>query len=303
MQSNLMYSTKPIVTVLTAREGDDDDAAKIAADKVIADKAIADKAEADRLAAEEEAKKKKTKPTDEEARLLKESMKRKEQLDAAEAAKVLSEKALVEANKRLKEFEGMNPAEIRKLVDAQKKAEEDKLKAAGDWDALKKQMNDAHAAEIVKLTDTHTAEKTQLIDANTSLATNIANLTVGGAFGSSPYVRDELVLTVGKARIVYGGHFEFKDGKVIAFDKPAGAAGRTMFIDGKGEPLGFEDALKKIVDADPDRDDVLRSKLKEGAGSGSKLIPGKKANEGSDEKVGRTRIADALNKSGGKIGR
>lgn len=297
MQSNLMYSTQPLVTVLTARD-EDEAAKKAAADKAAAEKATAEKAEAERLA-KEEADKKKTKPTDEEARLLKESMDRKAKLDALAKEKEVADKALEAANARLKDFEGLNPAEIRKLVDAAKKAEEDKLKLAGDWDAMKKQMNDAHAAELAKKDEAHATEKTQLLDANASLHQNIANLAVGGAFGNSPYVRDELILTPAKARVIYGPHFEHKDGKVVAFDKPIGVTGRTMFVDGKGEPLGFEDALKKIVDADPDRDDVLRSKLKAGAGSGTKPTPGAKPGE-HQELSGKEKIAAGLKALGKK---
>ena len=86
------------------------------------------------------------------------------------------------------------------------------------------------------------------------------------------------------------------DGQVVAFDKPRGAQNRTQLVDASGEALGFEAALKKIVDGDPDRDSIVRSKAKQGADS--KTITGKKPPV-KEEVTGRERIANALNKSSG----
>lgn len=238
-------------------------AAKEAADKAAAEKAAAEKAAAE--AAEKEAAEKGKKPTDAEAKLLKEVMEKKKDLKAAQDQ-------LAQVTERLKAFDGIDPAEVKKLLAAQaeaeaakKAAEEAKLRAEGNWDALKKQMNDAHAKELKARDDQVIA----LQDTTKSLNDQIADLTVGNAFGNSRFITEELTLTPGKTRALFGSHFEYKDGKVIGHNKPAGAKDRAMLVDGKGDPLPFEDAVRALIEGDADADRLIKSRLKAGAGSGT----------------------------------
>lgn len=222
------------------------------------------------------------KPTDAEAALLKEVMEKKAALkstnEALEALKV-----------KLKTFDGIDPEAVKAVLKEKKDLEEKKLQEQGQWDKLKKQMNDAHAIELGKKDEQIASVTLQ----TGTLAKQIADLTVGNTFGSSKFITDEMALTPNKARVIYGGHFEFKDGKTVAFDKPVGVTGRTMLVDGKGEPLEFDVAIKKIVEADPDRDQMLKSKIQPGAGSGTKPGKGKGA-EVTSETSGRQKIAGAL---------
>jgi hypothetical protein len=41
-------------------------------------------------------------------------------------------------------------------------------------------------------------------------------------------------------------------------------------VDQYGNSVGFDDAMRKIIDADPEKDDLLKSKAKPGASSDSK---------------------------------
>lgn len=229
-------------------------AAKAAADKAAAEKAAADAAKAGEGGDGDEGGK--GKPSDEAAKLLKEVMEKKariKELQEAQAASVA----------KLKEFEGIDPVEVKKLLAERKTAEQRKLEEAGQWDALKKQMNDAHQTELTAKEQAIAAERA----AKEAAQNKIAELTVGNSFGTSAFIRDEMALTVSKARIVYGSHFEFDGERVVGYDKPAGAKDRVQLVDGKGDPLPFEQALKKLVEADPDRDQLLKSKKQPGAGS------------------------------------
>lgn len=224
----------------------------------------------------------KPKPTDAEAKLLKEVMNKKNALRAAEDA--------------LKAYEGIDPVAARAALAAQQEQERQKLEAKGDYERLKEQMAAAHAAE-------RSALETQLTESRAALAAaqaTIAELTVGSAFSLSNFIKEEVALTPAKARIVYGSHFEFQDGELVAFDKPAGAQNRTPLVGSDGNPLKFEDALRKLVDADPDRDQILRSKMKQG--TGSKTAPGTKPPK-LPEVVGKghSRISAFLKSNGGGI--
>jgi hypothetical protein len=226
----------------------------------------------------------KGKPSDAEAKLLKDVMKHKERAEAA-SAEVERIKA------QLATFDGIDPVKVRALLAEQEAAEVKKAEAAGDYERLKKSMADAHAAEKKRLTEEVEAEKGRV----GALNAQIAELTVGNAFGTSKFVSEELTLTPSKARVVYGSHFEFKDGKVVGFDKPAGASERTMLVNGEGEPLSFEDALKKIVDADSDKDALLRSKMKPGAGSSTAPKGAGKAKPGDEkQRSSLQKIQDGL---------
>ena len=225
------------------------------------------------------------KPSDAEAKLIKEVMEKKTKLKAAETQ-------VGELQARLAQFDGIDPEAVRALLKQQKDAEIAQLEAKGEWGRLKEQMVAQHTQEVGTVKEQLTASQAEV----TRLQGVIAELTVGNAFASSQFIKEDLTLPTSKVRVFYGNHFEFKDGQVVAFDKPAGAAERTMLVDAKGEPLKFEDALKKIVDGDPDRDQILKSKMK--AGAGSKTTGKEPPAQKFEEPRGISRISQALDKGG-----
>ncbi|WP_323016470.1 DUF6651 domain-containing protein [Castellaniella sp.] len=195
----------------------------------------------------------KHKPTDEEAKLLKDVMAKKRE----------NERLTTELATLKKEFDGIDANAVRKILQERQDAETRKLEEKGEWERLKGQMVDGFNKERETLSADLASKKTQ----NEALQKQIADLTVGSAFSQSKFVSDEIPMPVSKARVVFGSHFEFVDGKVVGYDKPAGAAERTMLVDSSGNPLDFDAALEAIVDADPDRDSLRYSKMKDGAGS------------------------------------
>jgi hypothetical protein len=238
--------------------GADDAAAKAAAaaaaETAAAEKAAADKAAADAAAAD--AGDKKSGMTENEAKLLKESMARKEALKEAEAK-------LAALNAEIEKFKDIDPAKARDLLAKEKEAEKQQLEAKGEFERLKKMMAEEHAKEKDALAKAKA-------DADTSLAAALARineLTVGQAFSNSDFVRNELVMPAAKVRQVYDEHFEVEGERIVAYDKPKGKDGRTKLVDGSGEPMSFEAAMAKIIDLDPDRDNLKKAKMKQGAGS------------------------------------
>jgi hypothetical protein len=191
-----------------------------------------------------------------DAKLLKEVMKLKSKVAD-------SETALREARERLSSYDGVDAAKAKQLLEKEKDTERQAAESRGEYDRLVKQMGERHTEEM-KVANAALA----VANGSTSvLQLQIAELTVGNAFGVSQFVAGDLTLTPSKARVIYGNHFEFKDGRVVGYDKPVGASERTVLVDSTGEPLVFDDAMRKLVDADPDRDQLLRSKAKAGASS------------------------------------
>lgn len=231
--------------------GGGDDAARLAAEKT-----AAEKAEADRLAAA-------GRPTDAEAKLLKEVMDKKAKLEKAAAE-------LDRLGTQLKQFEGIDPEAIRKMLADQKANEDKQLEAKGDYDRLKQRMADEHGKEVKTL-----KEQIETLTAQISKSANQINeLSIGTQFGQSKFISEELTLTPTKARVIYADHFDLVDGDIVGYDKPRGVANRTPLVDQYGSPVGFDQALQKIVEADPDKDHLLRSKVKPGAGSDTRRAGG-----------------------------
>lgn len=266
----------------TDGEGNDLPGGETAEQKAEAERLRADKStqEAD----EAEALKKKTegdrKPSDEEAKLLKEVMKRKDSERALQQR--LDEQAAA-----LKQFEGIDPEAVRKLLGEQKEKETKALEEKGEWDRLKTRMGEEHSSEKKALTDKIAALSTALSEKESA----INEMTVGSSFTGSGFINEELTLTPSKARVIYGGHFELEDGKVVGYDKPKGASNRTALVDSMGNPVPFDAALRKIVEADPDSAHLLRAGVKPGAQSNSK--PGRVKDE-PVEKSGFDKIAAGL---------
>lgn len=248
-----------------------------------AEKAAAEKATADAATAAAAAAKGKSQPSDAEAALLKEVM------DKKAALKTANQKA-IDLEAKLKSFDGIDLVEITKLLADKKQAEQTDLEKRGEFDRVKQQMVEEHTKAMEALMTSSTTATSTLKSALDASTNQITELTIGRSFGDSPFVRDSLTLTPSKARVIYGAHFELADGVIVAYDKPAGSASRTQLVDGKGDPLSFDLAMEKIVGADPDKDHLLRSKMKSGAGSKSDS----KIHEQVEVGSGRERIAAAI---------
>lgn len=200
----------------------------------------------------------KPKVSDTEAKLLKENMKRKDEAEKLKAQ-------LSQANATLKQFEGIDPVAVRDLLKKQKDEETAQLEKKGQWDTLKESMAKEHQAEKTTL-----ASEIDTLKADLQKSLNTINeLTIGSQFSNSPFIKEKLLMTPSKAKVVYAGHFDFVDGAVVGFDKPRGDAGRSPLVNGNGDPLTFELAMQKLIDSDPEKDSLLRATVKPGANSNS----------------------------------
>jgi hypothetical protein len=220
-------------------------------------------AEAEAAAAADDTNKDKADLVAEKAALLKEVMKKKEALKEKDIA-------LQAAQAELATFKGIDPAKYAALVKAM--------------------MAEAHQSQLAA----KNAELEDLRQASASAAKTIDGLTIGSDFASSSFIKDSLILSPAKARILYGAHFETKDGKTVGYNKPAGEANRTLLVNSSGDPLPFDEAMKKVVEADPEKNSILKAKVQPGAGGKTTPEAGKKeatTKEGDDGLYGRTRLA------------
>lgn len=217
------------------------------------------------------------KPTDAEAALLKEVMEKKKNLKEVQ-------EQLDQVKGQLKQFEGIDPDAVKRLLAEKVDAEKTQLEKKGEFDRLKQMMAEEHQKQI-------TTVQEQLAELQKALGqkdSEIYGLTIGNQFASSTFIREQLAAPASKVKALYADHFEYKDGQIVGFDKPKGSTDRTILVDGIGNALSFESALAKIVNSDPDGDWLVRSKQKPGADSGStheKHAPGREVSMRGVEKI------------------
>lgn len=167
-------------------------------------------------------------------------------------------------------FDGIDPEVARenakKVAEAEtarRTAEAEKAKAEGNFERLRELQNEEHEAKLVAARterDTAQAERAQAI-ADAALARREA------AFARSEFFAKETILSPTKAERLYGDYVEIENGRPVVYDAPKDAAKRTKFMDSKGNPLAFDVAMKKVVDAEPDKDTFIKSKMQPGGGS------------------------------------
>lgn len=235
------------------------EAEKAAAEKEAADKAAAEKAEAEKAAAEKEEADKKA--AEEKAEADKNKSEDQKKLEALQAE-------IAEKEAALKAFEGIDPevakANAKKLADAEKAAkdaEKAKAKAEGDFAKLAELQQAEREAEMKTLADERDAANAKAEAAQR--AADKAAISV--AFSNSQFLVDETILTPSKAEKLYGDLVEFEDGGIVVYDSPAGVDGRSRLMDTKGKSLSFNEAIAKVISADPDKDTLLKTKAKPGA--------------------------------------
>ena len=247
-------------------------------------KAEADAAKAAADAAAAAAANKNT-PSDAEARLLKDLMKHKADAKA-------SKEALDQATARLKDFDGLDAAQLRGLLSQKAEAELKDAEKRGEYDRIIAQVRQDAEARVNAVA----AEKEDFAKRLADSQKQIDELTIGSSFRGSKFVNEETVLTGEKARKLYGDHFEIEGGEIVAYDKPRGSSDRTPLVDPRsGSKLNFDDALEKIVKADSDFDRIAKSKLKPGAGSSSSTTEKPAGANKTASPFGRSLIAASLN--------
>jgi hypothetical protein len=205
---------------------------------------------------------------------------------AAASAKAETEKAaadlaalqaqLAEAQAKIEKFTGIDPeaarAALKEVEDAKAKAaeaEKAKAIAEGNFERLREIQQEETAAAI-KAAQEEAASAKAIAD---KAVADLQSSRIANAFAGSSFLQKETILSGDKAQRLFGDHVAYEDGQVVVYDKPEGAPGRAMVMNSAGKPLPFDEAIAKVVNADPDKDTLIRSKITPGASS--KTIPGK----------------------------
>jgi hypothetical protein len=177
--------------------------------------------------------------------------------------------------KQVKAWQGLgkSPDEIKELLEAQARADEDKATKAGEWDKLKAQMNEKHDAALRSKDETISAMRMRL---NAELVDAKAVAAIAAAKGVP-----ELLLPHVQRHVKVDADFNVQ----VVDDKG------DPRVNGKGEPLTIADLVAEM------RGSEVFGRAFEGSGqSGSGKQPGNGAggagvNRKSDFKTEKDRAA------------
>ena len=151
--------------------------------------------------------------------------------------------ARAEAEKKLKAFDGIeDPDKARDALRTVENLDADKRKNAEEME----RQFEARLAPIKKQLEDAEAERSRL-------SSELYEERVTGFFLRSTFVGEKLAIPPRAAAAMYGKHFKLEDGKVVAYD----AAGNVIYGD-DGKPADPEQAIQRLINADPDRDRLLK---------------------------------------------
>ena len=156
------------------------------------------------------------------------------------------------AEELAKGIEGLDVAAARKALDTVKNLDDKKLVDAGDVERLK--------AEWSKARDDDNAKSAAQV---AELQKQLADEIVGGSFARTKILA-ETNMDSAMARALLGSHFSIKDGKMVATDMHGN---QIMSRTNIGEPAGFDEAAKVLMEQHPSRETFMKPTGGNGGGA------------------------------------
>lgn len=161
------------------------------------------------------------------------------------------------AEGKLKAFDGMDAAAAKQALDNLSKIDQKKLIDAGEVDKVRGEINASWEGRFSEQQKQMEALQGQL---NAEL--------IGGNFARSKVIAEKLAIPADMVQAAFGSAFKVEGGKLIAYGKD----GQAIYSKANpGQHAGFDEALTALVDAYPNKDQILRGNGASGSGaSGSK---------------------------------
>ena len=156
-----------------------------------------------------------------------------------------------------------NPEEAFKALETVKNFSEKKLIEAGEVEKVKAKIREVYEEEKTTLNQ-KIAESKKILQESLKEKDNIIyKLTVSNKFAASPFIKEKTVYTPSKMEKIYGENFKVEDGEPVGY-----LNGEKIYSKkDAGEVAGFEEALAIIIDADPEKDEILKGTQQSGGGT------------------------------------
>ena len=167
------------------------------------------------------------------------------------------------AETSLKVFEGLDPETARKALETVKNLDDKKLIDAGKVDEIKAEVTAAWKMQLEEQTKGFQAkldEKDKLIGDRDG---QIYSLMVTGQFSRSQFIADKIAVPVGMMEATFGPSFKVEEGRVVAYQN-----GNKIYSRQKpGELADFDESLEILVDAFPQKEQILKGTGNSGTGA------------------------------------
>lgn len=173
-------------------------------------------------------------------------------------------------------------------IETVKNYDDKQLVEAGKVDEIKSQMKEVHEEEIQNVHNSYKDKMSEYEGEKEKDQATIYKLMVSTRFAQSPFFSGKdpkSTLPPEMAEAYFGKHFKVEDDgkgelRVVGYK----ADGKTQILSKKnpGDIAGFEEALEKVVDEYPYKDNILRAT---GGGSGSGGGDGGSGLKGVDAKI------------------
>lgn len=159
------------------------------------------------------------------------------------------------AEGKLKAFDGIDASLAAQALDTVSKLDQKKLIDAGEVDKVR--------SEITKNWEGKLTESQAQVQA---LQQQLHGELIGGSFARSKVIAEKLAIPADLVQAAFGSAFKVENGRIVAYDKQ----GQVIYSKANpSEHAGFDEALSILVDAYPNKDQILRGSGANGSGAGN----------------------------------
>lgn len=202
-----------------------------------------------------------------------------DKISALNAEAKTQREAKEKAETALRQFEGIeNVEKAKEALKTVANLEAKKLIDAGEAEKVKQ--------EAIKVYEEKLATEKARGD---KLQGQLHNELIGGSFARSKFVSDKLAIPADFALSHFGKHFSIgEDGQIIAKDMHGNEIYSRIV---PGQRAGFEEALETLIEAYPNKDQILKSSQSSGSGAGGGSAKANAPKSLADCKTDEERIA------------
>ncbi len=157
-----------------------------------------------------------------------------------------------------------DPDAALKAMETVRNLDESKLVEAGKVEEIKAAAVRAAKEQTEAAIKAKDDEYAPIVQERDALKGSLHNEMVGGGFARSKFVQDNIAIPVDMLQATFGGRFAVEGGKIVAKD----AEGQKIYSRAKpGDLAGFDEALSMMVEQYPYKDQIMKGRGHNGAGS------------------------------------
>lgn len=171
------------------------------------------------------------------------------------------------AEASLKAFEGIEDAEAAKTaLETVKNIKDGDLVSAGKAAEIRAEAKKAAEDAVAAAAKAHAEALAAVTTERDGLQGQLYKEMVGGAFARSKFVQEKVAVPPTMLEKTFGAHFKIEDGKIVPYDLAGNKIGSSKTF---GEDADFDEAIEKLIAADPYKDRILKGTMGAGGGAGN----------------------------------